>query len=386
MVFVLAEDGSFYALDDALTQVSTTRYGPPGPLSLALSEAPDPGDPSQTTCTLAYVTKPGGIAVFDASAGVPQPAGQWPSSGTGPTPVIGPQFVDGTVWAADVFGSAAAACPLPAPTAPVFRAPLASPPSVTETLEVSSARQLALLGGSELRLLAFTPGAQAVDRWASGSEAGPSWAMFWEPATGPATQPGLIVTVGKATAPGDGGFTVLVANTVDQPYIVTAPYPPAPTALVSGTLSLASGSGHASGVLTKPVIAGDELFALVADEAGAALLGVWPLQSMAATAVPAAVAELRRLEGLDNPVVVTVSIGGGDSSGELITVQGVGQVRADTNSQISLPGRLWGQTITASWSNWQGSVAATPGDESDPDNDADDGGRDRVHRRTRLKR
>jgi hypothetical protein len=60
-------------------------------------------------------------------------------------------------------------------------------------------------------------------------------------------------------------------------------------------------------------------------------------------------------------VVVTVYIGELGSSGELITVQGVGQVQADANNQITLSGRLWGQRIVASWFNWEGSVVATRG-------------------------
>ena len=402
MVFVLAADGSVYAADDALSQVTTARYDPPGPLALGLSETANVNDPSQVTCTLAYVTKPGGIAVFEAPGVVLQPAGAWPPFGTGPAPVTGPQFVGGTVWACDVFGSAAAACPLPPPTAPVFQAPAASPPAAAQGLEVSTTRQLALLNGSELRLLAFAPGTTVVDRWPAGSVAGPAWAMFWEPPGDPATQPGLVLTVEKAAAAGDVAFTVIVANTQDRPPVGVSyiwpfqPYPPPPAGLVTGTLTLAPpGSRRASAVLVCQVISQEQLYALVTDDTGAALLGAWPLTEVAKTALPAAAAELQRLALLDTAVQFTViipatiatiddidkyQIGGSTASTLPFFIDGFGRAWLDfVYPEINLgqsgppqlacrvPGWFWGQTITGEWHRAdgslaaQGSVLATPG-------------------------
>ena len=162
MVFVLAADGSVYAADDALDNVITRRYDTPGPLSLAIAETADPDDPGQVTCTLAYVTDNGGIMVLDTSRDAPAPAGSWPSSGSGPAAVAGPRIDGGVVWACDVFGAAIAACPLPAPTPPVFVAPGWNPARAALSFEVSSARQLVLLSGIQQRLLALPPGPRSL--------------------------------------------------------------------------------------------------------------------------------------------------------------------------------------------------------------------------------
>lgn len=372
MVFVLAADGSVYAVDDALTTVTTARYDPPGPLALAMSETADVSDPSQITCTLAYVTKSGGITVIDASGGELKPAGAWPSSGAGQAPVIGPRLAGSTVWACDVFGSAVAACPLPPPTAPAFQAAAASPATAAQDLEVSTTRQLALLHGSELRLLAFAAGTAVADRWPADSVNGTAWAMFWEPPGDPTTQPGLVLTVEKAAATGDVAFAVLVANTVDDPAAVPgSSYPSPPARLVTGTLALAPPSSRrASAVLVCPVIMQEQLFALVADETGAAQLNAWPLQTVAATALPAAVAELQRLDGLIPPVVLFVQLGADADfpSGQRLVIAGLeSQGVVVSDGQVTLPSQFWRRTINATWPRFgggilaAGSVLATPG-------------------------
>lgn len=308
MVFVLAADGSVYAADDALDNVTTTRYDTPGPLSLAIAETADPNDPGQVTCTLAYVTDNGGIMVLDTSRDAPAPAGSWPSSGSGPAAVAGPRIDGGVVWACDVFGAAIAACPLPTPTPPVFVAPGWNPARAALSFEVSSARQLVLLSGIQQRLLAFAPGTKVVDRWGPRNDAVPSWTLFWEADSDRAAEPGLILEVEQAATAGNAALSIYVANTVDPPQPqLAAHYPPPPTALATYPLSLAPyAKGRVSAVLARPVMAQRQLFTLVADDKGNASLGAWPLEAICKAALPAAAVELQRLALLVEPIRLKV--------------------------------------------------------------------------------
>lgn len=279
-----------------------------------------------------------------------------------------------------------ALCPLPPPTFRVFTWVVASPsdpvtgfPGPTkppEGLEVSTTRQLVLLQGLGSPLLSYAPGARAVERWPYADQESHRWVMFWEPGTDPTTQPGLILAVDQAAATGGVAFAVRVANTSDPPVtdFHASDYPPPPATLAGGTLLGAPfAAGRVSAVLCRPVIVRDWLFALVADEAGAASLGGWSLVAIAAQALPAAAAELQRLALLATPVPLRVFVGTADS-GESpsvyqaddpsigpFTIDGYDGTGPDSSGNCPLPGTFWGQTITGHFAGHTGSVVATPG-------------------------
>ena len=202
MVFVLGGDGSVFAADDALTQVTAVSGTPPGSLALGLSEKVAADDPGQVTCLLAYVAQDTSVVLLDASGATPKPAGAWPRAvheGPGPpggwpplpvlgpgTPAVAPQFTNDAVIACCAYiGSGVAAFPLPPPTPPSFRywkvdgiswSPLMNLP---QGLEVSTTRQLLLLQGLASLLLAYAPAATTAERWPDSSDESRLWMMFW---------------------------------------------------------------------------------------------------------------------------------------------------------------------------------------------------------------
>jgi hypothetical protein len=414
MVFVLGTSGSVFAVDDALTQVTAISGAPPGPLALGLSEKVAANDPSQVTCTLAYVAQDTSLVLLDLSGALPEPAGTWPKdpSPGGPpkvdgspppvvlgpqTPAVAPQFIDDTVVACCAFGVSFAVCPLPPPTPSVFRwavGATGSPAKYAQGLEVSTTRQLVLLQGLASPLVSYAPEAMVVERWPDAGDESHRWVTFWEPATDLTTQPGLILAVDQVAAPDtlplrvplppDVAFAVRVANTVDYSAADNAElsqglsgYPPPPATLIGGTLSLAPfAAGRVSAVLCQPLIVREWLFALIADETGAVWLGAWALATIAAKALPAAAAELQRLALLVTPVPLKVFVfATADSLGEPtsivqaddpstgpFTIDGYdGRLEPDDSGNCPLPGTFWGQTITGHFAGHTGSVVATPG-------------------------
>lgn len=235
-VFVLGADGSLYACDGPLTNLRVARFDVPADLQLAMLEQPAEHDPSSFVCKLSYLNQQSAVVQLDAADNPLSLAGNWPAAGAASAP-LPLSYQDGMLWSGGILGSD-------------FSARTPAPASATtlsvnnngvswQSYAVAPAQHLALVSdGSVARLNSYAADARVHDRWQAAPL--PGWMTLWQTGTGQGGDP-LIVLSGQWRAglrQVDINYTSTVANTVDAPNPqLASDYPPAPVQLVSGALT-----------------------------------------------------------------------------------------------------------------------------------------------------